>query len=285
MNIGIIVDSCCDLSYEMVTKLQAVITPLKIDVGDTQFIDDNLIDLELLRNRIKSSKKAPSTACPSTADFADAMRLYDQCFVITLSSSLSGTYNAAVVAKDMMLEESPEKKIHVIDSLGASSTEVQLALYVHELAESGHTFEEIVVLSEARKKTCRTIFILEDLSTLMKNGRLSKVAGTVATFLSIRPIMQDNGNGEIVLLEKVRGSQKALIRLTDIIKENTVDQQKHTLRLVLAHCNCEERANSLKADILKKCPAIKEVLIVPTRGLSTVYTNDGGVIISYYSLG
>ena len=285
MNIGIIVDSCCDLSPKLIDITHADIASLKIDVGNKQFIDDRTLDVPQLLQAIKACKQAPSTACPSTTDFVELMKKYEQCFVITLSSNLSGTYNSAIVAKDLVLEEYPEKKIYVCDSLSASSTEVQLALYAHELINLGHAFEEIIELLEKRKACCKTMFVLEDLSTLMKNGRLGKVAGTVATFLSLRPIMVDNGNGEIALLEKVRGTQKALARMSDIICEGTKNEEKKSIRLILAHCNCKERADNFKKDILEKCSAIKEVLVVDTRGLSTVYTNDGGVIISYYTLG
>ncbi|MEG2074751.1 MAG: DegV family protein, partial [Angelakisella sp.] len=122
---------------------------------------------------------------------------------------------------------------------------------------------------------------LEDLSTLMKNGRLGKVVGTVATLLSLRPIMGENGNGEIAMVDKVRGTQKALVRLTEIISEYTADCGAKSIRLVLAHCNAKERGESVREMILQKCPAIGEVEVVSTKGLATVYANEGGIIAAF----
>ncbi|MEG0752990.1 MAG: DegV family protein, partial [Angelakisella sp.] len=173
------------------------------------------------------------------------------------------------------------KKIHVLDSKSASSGEVQIALLVRELDEQGLSFEEVIERAEENISKTRTLFVLEDLSTLMKNGRLGKVVGTVATLLSLRPIMGENGSGEISMFDKVRGTQKALVRLTEMVGEYTAGCAAKSVRLVLSHCNCQERGESLQEMILRQCPAISEVLLVATKGLATVYTNEGGVIAAF----
>lgn len=281
MNIGIIGDSCCDLSSEMQSKLQADLIPLKITVGGKVFVDDKNIDLAQLRAAIHESKTAATTACPSPEDYADAMRKYNSCMVITISSKLSGSYNSAMVAKGLVEEENPSKKIHVCDSKSASSGEVQIALLIRELDEQGLTFDEVVTRVEENIANTRTLFVLEDLSTLMKNGRLNKVVGTVATLLSLRPIMGENGSGEISMIDKVRGTQKALGRLTELIGEYTAGCAAKSVRLVLSHCNAQERGESLSDMIMRQCPAISEVLLVATKGLATVYANEGGVIAAF----
>lgn len=281
MNIGIIGDSCCDLNTEMQTRLRADLIPLKITVGDQVFVDDRSIDLAQLRAAIHSCKTAATTACPSPEEFAEAMRRYDSCVVITISAKLSGSYNSAVVAKGLVEEEWPEKKIYVCDSKSASSGEVQLALLIRDLDEQGLGFEEIVARLEESVAATRTLFVLEDLSTLMKNGRLNKVVGTVATLLSLRPIMGENGNGEISMIDKVRGTQKALVRLTELVGDYTAGCAAKSVRLVLSHCNAQERGESLREMILRQCPAIGEVLLVATKGLATVYANEGGVIAAF----
>ncbi|MEG1874840.1 MAG: DegV family protein [Angelakisella sp.] len=282
MKIGIIGDSCCDLTPEMIQELQAQLVPLKITVGEETFVDDRDIDLAALRGAIHNCKTAASTACPSPEDYAQAMRQSDASMVITISAKLSGSHNAAMVARDLVLEETPEKKIHVFDSGSASSGEVQIALQIRELEEQGLEFNEIVQRIETKLTQMHTLFILEDLSTLMKNGRLNKVVGTVATLLSLRPIMSDNGHGEIAMLDKVRGTQKALARLTELVVGYTANCAKHSVRLVLSHCNCLERGEELRAMLLAQCPALSEVLLVATRGLSTVYANEGGVIAAFH---
>lgn len=281
MNIGIITDSCCDLTTEMRDRLQAARIPLKIMVADEVFVDNKDIDLPKLRDSIRRSKTAPTTACPAPGEYAEAMRRYDECFVVTLSSRLSGSYNSAEVARTVVLEESPEKKIHVVDSRSASSGEVSLALQLSEMIAKGMSYEDIVFGIEAAARNMRTLFVLDNLDALMKSGRLNKVVGTVATLLSMRPIMSENGNGEIIMLDKVRGTQKALVRLTELVAGFTKDCAERSVRLVLAHCNCAERSETLRTMLLEGCPALSEVLTVATNGLSTVYANEGGVIIAF----
>lgn len=282
MSIGIITDSCCDLTPELRAKLSADLIPLKITVGDKTFVDDSSIDLVGLRTAIRQSKTAATTACPAPEEYAAAMRQYDQCVVITISAKLSGSHNAASVGRDLVLEEFPDKKIHVFDSRSASSGEVQIALEAYELAQQGMGFDELVRRMEERIPKMRTLFVLEDLSTLMKNGRLNKVVGTVATLLSLRPIMSENGAGEIVMLDKVRGTQKALERLAELVAEHTLGCAAQSVRLVLSHCNNPERGESLRTLLLGRCPALREVLLLSTQGLSTVYANEGGVIAAFH---
>lgn len=282
MSIGIITDSCCDLTEQMRASMKADLIPLKISVGEEVFVDDKSINLHALRSAIKLCKTAATTACPAPEEYAEAMRRYDSCMVITISAKLSGSYNSAVVAKDLVLEEFPNKKIHIVDSRSASSGEVQIALHIAELSAKGLSFEEAVRQVEAKINRMHTLFILEDLSTLMKNGRLNKVVGTVATLLSLRPIMSDNGAGEIIMLDKVRGTQKALARLTELVADYTKDCAEKSVQLVLSHCNCAEKGDDLSKMLMKGCPALKEVLLVATYGLSTVYANEGGVIAAFH---
>lgn len=283
MSIGIITDSCCDLTPQMRCQMGADCVSLKISVGDSVFVDDAQIDLPRLRDEIRRCKSAATTACPAPEEYAEVMRKYDCCVVVTLSARLSGSYNSAMVAKGLVQEEFPDKKIHIFDSRSASSGEVQIALQAYELAQAGCSFEELVLQVEEKHNHMHTLFILEDLSTLMKNGRLNKVVGTVATLLSLRPIMCENGQGEIAMLDKVRGTQRSLARLTELVGEYTANCAAKSVRMVLSHCNCQERGETLRDMLLSQCPALSEVLLVATWGLSTVYANEGGVVAAFHS--
>ena len=126
----------------------------------------------------------------------------------------------------------------------------------------------------------KTYFVLDDLSNLVKNGRISKMAGMMGTMLNIRPIMGENGKGEIIQLDKVRGTQNAMNRLTEIVAEHLKSMQHASKTMVISHCNCPERASQLKESLLKACPALKEIILVPTGGVSTVYANDGGIVLA-----
>ena len=126
----------------------------------------------------------------------------------------------------------------------------------------------------------KTFFVLEDLSNLVKNGRISKVAGLMGTMLSIRPIMGENGHGEIIQLDKVRGTQTAMRRLVEIVAAHTSQFPQNTLTLVLSYCNCPQRAAELKENLLTASAALREGIRVPTCGISTLYANDGGVVLA-----
>ncbi|MDD3428900.1 MAG: DegV family protein, partial [Oscillospiraceae bacterium] len=159
--------------------------------------------------------------------------------------------------------------------------QTRIAMLLKVMIEEGMNFDEIVEKATAFISTMKTLFVLEDLSNLVKNGRISKAAGIVGSMLSLRPIMGEDGHGNIVCLEKARGTHKALARLVEIIGEYTKDKAHHSLVMVLSYCNCVDRAMALKKDILDNCAAFKEVVVVPTSGISTVYANNGGIVIAF----
>ena len=281
MKIGIIGDSSCDFTDELRERIGAKIAPLRVTVEGKEFVDDENLKLEELLEAMRKAKSASSSACPSPAEFAAFMEMYEACFVVTLSSGLSGSYNAAEVAKSMVLEQYPEKKIHVINSESASSGQTLLALAVVEMEKEGKTFEEIVEAIEIKKAEMRTVFVLEDLDNFIKNGRLSKVAGVIATALSIRPVLADDGHGEIIMLDKVRGTANALNRLVERVAEFSAGKEDKSVSMVLSHCNNAARGQEVMDMILKACPAIAEITMVNMHGLSSMYANEGGIIVAF----
>ncbi len=282
MKIQIIADSCCDVTQELRDKTNVEIASLHIIVdGHKEYIDDDSLDIPMLLDEIHKSPAPLKTAAPSPEAYAELMRASEACVVVTLSAKLSGSYNAAMAGKEMVLEENPDKKIAVFDSKSAAAAEVLMVLKLQEMIDEGMTFEEICETFPDYIDKTRTLFVLEDLTTLIKNGRIPKMVGMLATILMFRPIMGENGEGEIIQLEKVRGTQKALKRLVETVAEKTKDITDKTLVLAISHCNCPERAIQVKDDILASCAAIKEVIIQPTRGISTTYANNGGIILAY----
>lgn len=281
MEAKIIVDSSCDLTPAMRKVLRLEVASLKIESNGKHFIDDENIDIKNLIYNMKQSRDPVSTACPAPEEYAELMRKANESFVVTLSSQLSGSYNSACVARDMVLEETPDKKIYVVDSGSAAAGELRLALLLRDFVDLGLCFEEIVDKIKAFLSTMCTMFVLEDLSNLVKNGRISRVAGLLGTMLSLRPIMGENGHGEIILVEKVRGTQNALRRLVELVGEKTAKAAESSITLVLSYCNCPERATVLKKEFLAGCKALKDVIMVPTSGLSTAYASDGGIIIAF----
>ena len=282
MSIQIIADSCCDTSPELQKQLGIDLVPLTIHVPESDPIVDIMgVNTDNLLQKIEASREPTHSSCPSPIDFMKRMEKYEESIVITLSKFLSGTYNIACVARDLVLENFPNKKITIVDSGTATAGETLIALYVDRLRRIGESFESISRKAQEYVQRSRTLLVLEDLRTIIKNGRMSKVKGIVASVLSLYPILGDDGQGEIMLVKTVRGFNNALNRMVDTVKELTDSNKKKSLPLVLSHCQCPERAQNLKKDLLERCPALSEVIIVPTSGLSSMYASRGGVVIAF----
>lgn len=277
MKYKIVADSSCDLNSELQEKLNVSLVPFKIDVEDNTFIDDDNLDPMDLINAMKASQNPIRTSCPSPGDFVAKYRDANTVFVITISSKLSGTYNSALLAKEMVNEEFPDKFIHVFDSKSASVGESLIAIKIKELIDGNLSNLEIVEKVEKYIKEMKTYFILESLDNLIKNGRISKTKGLIANVLNLKPIMGAN-DGDIELVENVRGSKRAFKRLVDIIGESGVKFEERTL--AISHANAIKLGESLRKEIQEKYN-FKDVILVKTAGLSSGYAYDGGIILSF----
>ena len=278
MSYRIIGDSSCDLNRELEEKLNISLIPFKIDVDDKSFVDNKELDVSELIRAMKNSPNPVRTSCPSPGDFVEEYKKYDNIFVIAISSQLSGTYNSAVLAKEMIKEEYPDKFIHVFDSKSASIGETLIAVKINELMEKGLSNEEVVKKTEEYIESTRTFFILESLDNLIKNGRISKTKGLIANVLNLKPIMGSDDDGNIQLIENVRGSKRVYKRLVEIIGESGEKLEEKVL--AISHANSLERAKGLKKDIMDKYN-FKDIILVEQAGLSTAYANEGGIILVF----
>lgn len=284
MTYKIIGDSCLDLTEELKKDPGFQMIPLTLQVGNVQVTDDETFDQSAFIEMVKACPECPKTACPSPESFKKAYEEADAdaVFVITLSNHLSGSYNSAVLAKELYEEEKKEagepvtKKIAVIDSLSASSGELDQALYIRDLCEQGLNFETVAEMAEAYSHRMKTYFVLETLDTLRKNGRLSGLQAFFATALNIKPVMGAE-EGVIIKLDQARGINKALQRMCDIAVKETGDTSGK--RVVICHVNHQERALYVKAELEKRA-SFKEIVITEAAGVATVYANDGGIILA-----
>ena len=274
----IIVDSSIDFCDDLKILSEEVDrVPFKILIDSDEIADVNL-DTEELISKMKASKKHIKTACPSPDEY---MRLFSKdgaSFVVTISSALSGSYNSAVLAKNMFLEKLPNGLVHIFDTKSAASGSTLVALKVKQLVEENLNFNEIVDATNKYISKLKTLFILDSLDNLVKNGRISGMKAKVASLLHIVPIMGDNGNGEIELVEQVRGNKKVFNRLIDIIGEYNIDFENTVLGIT--HSNAKEKAENLKKELLNRYH-FKDVLIFKAGGLSTVYADDGGIVVAF----
>ena len=278
----ILADSCCDLSPELLKKTQAKIAPLTITIDDTHYVDDGTVDIPPYLAAMKASKTPVRSACPSPDLYAEDIRATEgDCFIVTLSAKLSGSHNAASLGVQLAQEDMPEKKVHVFDSESASAGETYIALMIHDLIAAGKSFEQIVELVEEKIRSMHTLFVLDSLDNLVKNGRISRTVALLANVLSIRLLMSDDGHGAIKNISKARGIKGALGQMVETCRKHTEGLAAASQRLVISYCNCPERARQVRDMIREKCPAIGEIIMTPTSALSSMYANDGGIVIAY----
>lgn len=277
MSFKIVVDSCCELPEEYLQDPRFEIVPLELEVGEYRVTDDEHFNQAEFLKRVAEYPKCPKSACPSPEKFREAYRTEaEHVYVITLSSHLSGSYNSAVLGMNLYREKYGKKQIHVIDSESASCGETQIARKLVELEEQGVSFEEIVKQIEEFRSNVHTYFVLDNLETLRKNGRLTGVKALVASTLSIKPIMAGD-KGNIVQRGQSVGMKKALRRMAEIVLEEAGDTKDRVL--MITHCNAPERAETVKKLLMEKAE-FKDCLIMDTRGVSSMYANDGGVIVT-----
>ena len=277
MTYKIIGDSCTDITEEMKQEGIVSLVPLTLSIEGEEFVDDDTFNQKIFIEKMKASEECPKSACPSPERYMQEFEGQEECYVITLSSRLSGSYNSAVVAKEMYLEEHPDAKIEIVDSRSASCGQALLAMKIKEFKEKGLNFSEVKKKITEFRDNMETRFVLESLENLRKNGRLSKMTYTICNVLNIRPVMRAD-DGEIVKVDQVRGHNKALMRMVEHIAQDAKAALKETI--VIAHCNNKERAEMVKREILKRVP-FKNSFIVETAGVATLYANDGGIIVSY----
>ena len=251
MSYKIILDSCGELTDEMQKSGNYINVPLTLQVGETKVIDDETFNQKDFLELVASTSECPKSSCPSPEEYMNAYDCKcDRVYVVTLSDKLSGSYNSACLAKKLYSEINPFTKIHVIDSKSASAGETLIGMKIAEYENMGFEFEKIVELAEEYRDSIYTLFVLEDLSFLERNGRLTGVKRLAANLLHIVPIMGSTPEGTIYQVDQTRGFKKAMSRLVDIIVGEC--EKKQPKDLVIAHCNCPERAEDLKEKILTR---------------------------------
>lgn len=278
MSFHIVADSCCELTEGMKKRGNIEIAPLTLEVGGESILDDETFDQKYFLKRVAECPECPKSACPSPEYFRKAfLNGAERCYAVTLSAQLSGSYNSAVLGANLAQEENEDLKIHVFNSRSASIGETLIVKKIVECEEAGMSFERVVETVELYISTQHTYFVLENLETLRKNGRLSKAKAFVASALKIKPVMGSTPEGDIVQLDQARGINKALMKMVDAVVNDA--QHVETKTLAVSHCNCPERAEMVKEALLERL-AVQDVFVLDTQGVSSMYANDGGIIIA-----
>ena len=278
MSYKIVIDSCGELLEQWKQDERFASVPLTLTVGSENIIDDETFNQADFLQKVAACPECQKSACPSPESYRKAFDCEaEHIYCVTLSSELSGSYNSAVLGANLAQEEDEDLKIHVFNSRSASIGETLIVKKIVECEEAGMSFERVVETVELYISTQHTYFVLENLETLRKNGRLSKTKALVASALKIKPVMGATSEGDIVQLDQARGINKALMKMVDAIVNDAQHVENKTL--AISHCNCPERAEMVKEALLERL-AVQDVFVLDTQGVSSMYANDGGIIIA-----
>ena len=278
MSFEIIVDSCCDLTPQQRASGLYTTVPLTIYVGETEYRDDDTLDTELLADAMAMCEQAAHTACPSPAEYLSAYEAAKgDIYVITLSALLSGSHNSAWQAAQIFREEHSDRNLHVFNSCSASAGETLVAAKIAQVAGQGLPFAQVVAETDRYIGEMNTLFVLENLDTLRKAGRLTKTQALITGALRVKLVMGSTPEGEIRKHTQALSIKQALSKLTDLMVQ---DDRHHGKMLCISHCLCRDRAEYLRMLVRKNCD-FSEIMITETRGISTFYANSGGIIAAY----
>ena len=276
MKYKVIGDSCCDFTDEELKSGNVVSVPMSIIIGGVEYPDDERRTQADWISLIKNDDGYPQSACPSPDAFYQAFDPDCVNFVVTLSSKLSGVYNSAMVAKSMFEEDYEDVKIHVFDSLSAAAGQHLIYEKIRELAEEGLSYEEIVDKVEDYRDSMTTIFVLDDLETFKRNGRLRGIKALVATTMNVKPVLIGD-EGDIKPISQGIGMAHAVNRMLYHIETSNPDTGR---RVRITQCDSRKLCSKVSR-VLSERFGFSDVEILDAHGLSTSYECPGGIIVAY----
>ncbi|MBQ8474185.1 MAG: DegV family protein [Clostridia bacterium] len=252
--------------------------PLKIVTDEREFVDTETLDVLEMVEYLKGYKGRSGSACPSSDDWLSAFGDAQYVFCIAITSHLSGSYNSARLAAEDYMEQHPDRKVFVIDSLSTAGEMQLIAERIEALIEKGLSFEEICsAVTEYMKKT-HLLFCLESLTNLVNNGRVSAAAAKISGLLNLRIVGKASDQGELEMLDKSRGDKGGR---ASIVK-NMKDMGYEGGRVIIGHCAAKERAHLL-ADAIRAEFAEADISIGENGGLCSFYAENGGLLVGFES--
>ena len=274
MNTKIVVDSSASLYTLQGVDFECV--PLKIITDDAEYLDNGTMDALGMAQTLRTYKGKTSTSCPNVSDWLAAYEGADEVYAITITGTLSGSYNAAQLAAEEYQQENPGKRVFVLDSLSTGPEQRLLAEHLRDLLAEGKEFDEICEEMLCYHKHTHLLFSLESLANLARNGRVKPAVAAVARMLGIRVIGQASEAGELDVLCKTRGEHGALERIVLELKEHGYTNG----RLHISHCGNPAAAERLKHMVKAVFDGAK-VDISECGGLCSYYAELGGLLVGY----
>ena len=282
MTFKILTDSTADLpeSWTQEHDVQVLGLTIQLDGQTYETVGPDKLTSEQLLAKMESGSK-PTTSQINVGQFEDVFRQYAQegtaVLYVAFASALSGTYQSAVMAREMVLEDYPEAIITILDSKAASMGEGLLVMKAVEARAAGQSLEQTADLLQSLVPRVKTYFLVDDLNHLMRGGRISKAAALMGSLVKIKPIIAVTADGSLDSVAKVRGKKKAqaeVVRMTlETISEPLV---------VIAYAGEKEVAENVKEQILAS-GEVTEVLILPLGPVISTHTGPG--TLGLFSIG
>lgn len=275
----IVSDSSCEIRElkNPAPGVQFALVPFKIRVGEREYVDLATLNTQQMLQAMTDYNGASTTACPSPEEWAEYFLQADNVFALTISSNLSGSYNAAMAAREMVLEEHPEKKIFVLDTLSCSGALAGAAELANKLIGENQAFDDICFALKKFADSTHILFALASFDNLAKNGRVNRVVGFIAGRLNMRVLGRRTPDGKIDFYFKTRGETRVLAKILEQMNEDKYDGVHPVL---ISECGNQNAAQLLHHGIEAKWPGAP-VKIVPCSGLCSFYAQDQGIIITY----
>lgn len=273
-NMKIVADSSANIIKIGAVPFASV--PLKIITSECEFVDDAKLDVADLIQFFDTYRGKSKTSCPNPADWLAAFGDADDIFCVAITSGLSGSYNAACVAKQMYEGENEGKRVFVIDSLSAGPQLLLIVEKLRELINNGYTYEEICDQILVYKQNTGLLFMLESLKNFAANGRVSPAVAKIVGILGIRIVGKASDQGTLEPMDKCRGEAKSLDKIVVHLREYGLKCGK----VRIAHCRNESAAEHLKDLILTLFPQA-DVQIGECRGLCSYYAENGGLLVGF----
>lgn len=268
----IVTDSSADMLTMAAVPFE--FAPLKIITADKEYVDDDALDVDAMVEDLRQYKGRSSTSCPNVNDWLSAFGDAQEVFCVTITGTLSGSYNAAVLAGRAYEEQYPDRRVFVLNSLSAGPEIALLLDKLQELVSEGYPFDEICERITAYRKKTALLFMLESMKNLANNGRVSPFVAKAAGLLGIRVVGKASDRGDLEPLNKCRGEAKALDTIVQHIRE--MGPIKGKVRI--AHCGNESAGKSLKERLQTEFEKIK-VDLYECRGLCSFYAEKGGLLV------
>ncbi len=274
LNCKIIADSSADLLTVQGVPFASV--PLKIVTDEKEYIDNDALNVDEMIDDLLRLSGPSGSSCPNAAEWKQAFEDYDCVFCVTITSNLSGSFNAAKIALDEYLYEHPERKGFVIDTLSAGPEVALVVEKLVELVQKETAFDTVVKKITAYQEQTHLLFALESLRNLANNGRVNGAVAKFAGLLGIRVIGKASEEGTLSVSGKAKGSKKTIFALWQLMEKTGYAGG----RVRIHHCHNIEAAEQLSALVLKKYPRAS-VLVQRTRGLCSFYAEKGGLLIGF----